>query len=121
MPGKRDPRLEKINDPSVRKALNDFEVELKKLFPKNEPVILLFGSYARGQATSESDVDILLLFPYDIHPFSEIQRVSGILAKINLRHQVLISVLPATEYNYHHSKEPFWNHVRREGIPITAI
>jgi predicted nucleotidyltransferase len=116
-----DQRFVKIDNPAVQAALQDLQSELKRLFKKNAPAIVLFGSYARGQASPESDVDVLLLYSYDIHPSAEIRRVSGILAKLNLRYQVLISVLPATEQNYLYSQEPFWNNVRREGVPITTL
>ncbi len=121
MSSKQDQVLLKIENPSVRDALRDLEEAIQKLFKKNAPGILLYGSYARGQATSESDVDILLLFPYDIRPSAEIQRISGILADINLRYQVLISIFPTTQDHYLHSQEPFWNNVRREGVPVTTL
>ncbi len=121
MSGNQAPGLLQISSPSVREALRDLEVELTKLFKGDSPDILLYGSYARGQATPESDVDILLVFPYEIHPSFEIRRMSRILADINLRYQVLISVLPTTEHYYRHAQEPFWNNVRREGIPITTL
>jgi len=118
---KKNPLPVNIDDPSVRGALRVLDRELKKLFKTHAPKILLYGSYARGQATQESDVDILLLYSYDIHPSSEIRRISGILADINLRYQVLISVLPTTENHYQNAQEPFWNNVRREGITITTL
>ena len=31
------------------------------LFPQNEIEAILFGSYARGEADAESDIDVLLL------------------------------------------------------------
>jgi predicted nucleotidyltransferase len=121
MSGKQDQVLMKIKDPLVRDALHYLEVELKKLFKEKAPVILLYGSFARGQSTPESDVDLLLLFPNAIRPSAEIRRISGILADINLRYQVLISIVPTTKHQYLHAQEPFWNNVRREGVPITTV
>ncbi len=43
---------------NIRNAINDFilELEIKPL------IILLFGSYAKGNYTKDSDIDVLLIF-----------------------------------------------------------
>jgi predicted nucleotidyltransferase len=105
----------------LRAVLQEFQAGLRKLYGKSTPAILLYGSYARGQAHKDSDIDILLIYPKDIYPGVEIQRVSSILADLNLRYGVLISILPATEGEYRNSTEMFWRNVRRERIPIEAI
>ena len=105
----------------LRTVLREFQSGLRKLYGKNAPAILLYGSHARGQAYADSDIDILLIYPRDIFPGEEIHRISSILADLNLRYQVLISILPATESHYRDSNNPFWNNVRRESIPIEAV
>jgi predicted nucleotidyltransferase len=105
----------------LRTVLQEFRAGLQKLYGKNAPAILLYGSYARGQAHDDSDIDILLIYTNDIYPGEEIQRISVVLADLNLRYGVLISVLPATEGEYRNSTEMFWRNVRRERIPIEAI
>jgi uncharacterized protein len=101
---------------TVRKALGELQHSLKRLYGKKAPLILIYGSYARNQAHVDSDIDVLLLYPYDIHPAEEIQRVSAILADLNLRYQILISVLPAPIIKYQNSQEIFWKNVRQEVI-----
>jgi uncharacterized protein len=108
-------RLEE-NLTTVRKALGELQHSLNHLYGKQAPLILIYGSYARGQVQPDSDIDVLLLYPYDVHPAEEIQRVSAILADMNLRYQVLISVLPAHINEYQNSQEIFWKNVRRESI-----
>ncbi len=105
----------------LRTVLGELQAGLQKLYGKSAPAIILYGSYARGQAHNDSDIDILLIYPKDIYPGEEIRRVSSVLADLNLRYGVLISVLPATEGEYRNSTEMFWRNVRRERIPIEAI
>ncbi len=117
----RKQKLSETGKSTIRAALRELQTGLNRLYGKNSPAILVYGSYARGQAKPDSDVDILLIYSKDIHPPSEIQRVSEILADLNLRYQVLISVLPISERNYRDSQGAFWKNVRQEGIPIESL
>ncbi len=102
----------------VKAALYDLQTELHKLYGRLAPAILIYGSYARGEETSDSDIDILLIYQNKIHPGKEIQRISGILSDLNLRYQVLISILPGTETDYKNSKGALWQNLRRESVSI---
>ena len=94
---------------------------LKLLYGKNAPRVLLYGSYARGDANASSDIDLLLIYQEKILPGEEIRRVGGLLAELNLRYQVLISVLPTNEDRYRNDPGIFWQNVRRESKTIRAI
>lgn len=47
--------------PAVEAALHRFRDELHSDFDDRLREVVLFGSYARGQATEESDVDVLVV------------------------------------------------------------
>ncbi|MDO8753653.1 MAG: nucleotidyltransferase domain-containing protein, partial [Anaerolineales bacterium] len=56
----RKPVKTKIRLPRlVKTTLANFQNRAVGLFPDAISRIVLYGSYARGQATSESDVDVL--------------------------------------------------------------
>jgi len=74
----------------VRDALRDLQAALRQLYGPQAPRLLLYGSYARGEANEASDVDVLLVYPEQVPAGGEIQRLCGILADLNLRYQVLI-------------------------------
>jgi predicted nucleotidyltransferase len=120
MAGKKQKHSE-IDRSTIQAALRELQAGLIRLYGKNTPAILVYGSYARGQAKPDSDLDVLLIYPKDIHPPTEIQRVSELLADLNLRYQVLISVLPISERDYHDSEGAFWKNVRHEGIPVESL
>lgn len=105
----------------VRTALHDLQAGLKNLYHENMPAIWIYGSQARGEADSNSDIDVLLLYKNNIQPGEEIQRIGPILADLNLRFQVLISILPAREDQYQNSDSPFWKCIRKEGVPLERI
>ncbi len=75
----------------------------------------LYGSQARGDAGPESDIDLILLLRGMERPGQEIDRIVDLLAELNLKYQVLISVLPVEESALPKLPGAFWHNVRREG------
>lgn len=79
----------------------------------------LYGSYARGDYHSESDVDILLAA--DAGP-DEIRRqrkaVASIVSDLCLKHDVTISVTvkPAEQFARYAGILPYYRNVVREGV-----
>ena len=124
------PVSDRSNKPGVRQggyrriasaALAELETALRELYGDEAPAVLVYGSYARRRANRESDIDVLLLYHKAVRPGREILRVSSILADLNLRYQVLLSVLPASRDEYISSTGPFWDNVRREGVGLEQI
>jgi predicted nucleotidyltransferase len=113
--------LSKAEFQTANTALREFQAGLERLYGQDRPAVRVYGSYARGQPGPESDIDLLLLFPQEIRPGEEIRRVNSILADLNLRYGVLISILPASESRYLSSADPFWQNVRRESRPIEVL
>ncbi len=54
------PRRARLPRP-VKRTLDDFQRRALALFPNEISQIILYGSYARGEATSESDVDVMVV------------------------------------------------------------
>jgi predicted nucleotidyltransferase len=108
------------NNPRLQATLRDLSIGLRQIYGLKTPRIILYGSFARNEASENSDVDILLLFSHPIRTGTEIDRVSPLLADLNLRHEMLIAIVPATEQQYRQEAGPFWNNVRREGMEING-
>ncbi len=102
----------------IRAALSEFRAALQSIYGQDAPSIIAYGSYARNQMTPSSDIDLLLLYPADIRSGQEIARVSPVLADMNLRYSVLISVLPVSQVDYDKAVGAFWQNVRREGVVL---
>ncbi len=102
----------------TKHILKDFRVEAEKLYGKRLKGIILYGSYARGQADENSDIDLAITLAGDVNPGKEIDRIIDIVTEINLRYNVLISVYPVSERNYDTVNSPLLLNLRREGIPV---
>lgn len=101
----------------IKKIVEEFKKELENLYDKRFKSVVLYGSWARGEATEDSDIDILIILEGKVIPGEEIDRMIDIITEINLKYGVLISVYPVSEEEYHSVNSPLLINVRREGIP----
>jgi predicted nucleotidyltransferase len=105
------------NTPELAPILDELSASLRKIYGERFVRLMLYGSHARGDAHTESDLDLLLILrDTALSPTREIDRIADVLADFNLRHDVLISILPVTEDTLQQAEGPFWNNVRRDGI-----
>ena len=101
----------------MRDILKEFREELENLYGKSLKSIILYGSWARGDATEDSDIDLLIVLEGKVIPGKEIDRMIDIITEINLKHGVLISIYPVSEDDYSTINSPLLINVRREGVP----
>ena len=102
----------------INSIIKEFKVEVRKLYGKRLKDIILYGSYARGEATDDSDIDMAVVLEGDISPGREIDRMIDIITEMNLKHNILISIYPVSEIDYLTLKSPLLMNVRKEGAPI---
>lgn len=101
----------------IPEVLKEFREEIENLYGKRLKSIILYGSWARGDATEESDIDVLIVLEGKVIPGKEIDRMIDVITEINLKHSVLISVYPVSEEDYSTINSPLLINVRREGVP----
>lgn len=96
--------------------------ELKQVilnYCPNTEKIILYGSYARGDNTEESDMNILIVLNdsrQNIHKYRDI--ISEISSDLGLKYDILLSIL-IRDTNYFHEGTkyvPFYKNIAREGI-----
>jgi predicted nucleotidyltransferase len=98
--------------------LKELKSELQSIYGKKLAEIILYGSYARGDRTSQSDIDILVVLNGKIKAGEEIDRMINIINELNLKYNSLISVIPISLYEYESMKSPLILNIKREGIPV---
>jgi uncharacterized protein len=113
--------LRRAQTKKVRMALRELKAALDSLYGPDAPAMLVYGSQARGEASKTSDVDVLLVYSQPPRRGHEIARLSPLLADLNLRYGLLISIVPGARSEYEGSTGPFWSNVRREGVSIDAL
>lgn len=104
--------------PKISQILNRLTDYLRKLYGERLARVVLFGSYARGEARPDSDIDVLVVLKDRVNPSEEIKRTSEFIAQLCLDSNVLISRSFTTEEAYSLERSPFFLSVRREGIAL---
>ena len=102
----------------IKRVLERFKEEIEELYGKRLKNIILHGSWARGDATEDSDIDVIIVLEGKVVPGKEIDRMIDIITEINLKHGVLMSVYPISEEGYSTINSPLLINVRREGTPV---
>ncbi|PIU56524.1 MAG: nucleotidyltransferase domain-containing protein, partial [Chloroflexi bacterium CG07_land_8_20_14_0_80_51_10] len=78
----------------IDNVIREFRAEVEKLYGESLKNIILYGSWARDEATENSDIDIVVVLEGDIAPGKEIDLMIDTITEINLKHRVLMSVYP---------------------------
>jgi predicted nucleotidyltransferase len=103
----------------IEPVLKEFKEQISELYGQRLKKIVLYGSYARGQANDEhSDIDLAVVLSGTVDPCEEIDRMADIFTDLNLEHNVLIAVYPVSEENYIEVNSPLLLNLRREGVPV---
>ena len=95
--------------------------EVIHLLQKNVYKIVLYGSYARGDFTEESDIDILILLNCSKEQVMMCRKqVSRLSSRIGLKNDIEISLLLRDKETFERGKDilPFYKNIKQEGIEI---
>ena len=102
---------------NTQMIVNEFKEEIRKIYGKQLVDVILYGSWAKGTATEDSDIDLMVVLKGDITPGREIDRMIDCITDLNLKYDTLISVVPVSGNAYATIDSPLLINVRREGIP----
>jgi len=104
--------------PEVLLALTEAKNSLSQLYASRLKELILFGSYARGDYTPGSDLDLLLLLTDLPDLNAERKRYLPLACDLSLKHDTLISIVPMDYATYATSKTPLILNIRREGLVL---
>lgn len=80
---------------------------------------VLFGSYARGEATEESDVDVLVQLQGDVNAWREYGELSEIAVDLMFEYGEVVSFVVVDEEIWERGWS-FIRNVQEDGVPLAA-
>jgi predicted nucleotidyltransferase len=100
----------------IIQVINELKEKLVKIYGSSFIHLILYGSWARGEANENSDIDLLVVLDGKITPGREIDRMIDVITDLNLKYDVLLSVCPVSQESYLTVRTPFFVNVRKEGV-----
>lgn len=81
--------------------------------------IILYGSVARGDNTSESDVDIAMVIRGELDRITD-KKLTRAVTELDLKYDTVLSVIDVEEKHFrrYKNKLPFYMNIEREGITL---
>ena len=115
--------MEKIQDMDLRKMLLELEEKLQRVCGNKLKAVILYGSVARGTATEESDIDIMVLVDgtaQELRTFED--QLSDVSTDISIKYFKVFSIMDISyqEYMRWVNTSPFYRNVSKEGVILYA-
>lgn len=105
------------NRPDIQELLGELKSGLQSIYGERLKGVYFFGSYARGEADRESDLDILVVLETFDRYTHEVDRTGAIAANLSLKYSVTVSLVFMRELEWLRGDTPFLLNVRDEAIP----
>jgi len=114
-----DPQLPAIAGSfDAEQIARDVAQDLRRLYGDRLRKVVLFGSWARGDAHPESDIDVLVVLDRVDSWWKEHERMSETLYRHSLDNDTVVSAYVVSERDYAVAQRPVLARVRSEGKPI---
>ena len=106
-----------------REIIMSFARKVRRILGENLKQVILYGSYARGDYTEDSDIDIMVLTTLTDKEIEQIEtEIYDLAFDYLMDYGVDISVVIKNEeqFNYWLGALPFYDNVRKEGMVLNG-
>ena len=103
---------------TIRQALAEARRRLEACYGDRLVRLVLYGSQARGDARSESDVDVLVVLDGPFELYAEAKTLARLAMDLFDRYGQAFSFQPFTEADFYNPASSFMRNVRTEGVEV---
>jgi len=102
----------------VLELVGEFREALQQIYGERLKRVYLYGSYARGKADEDSDIDVAIVLEGPVKQAEELERVSQMRCDLSLRENCLIMPFFLSETEYETKPWAIHRSIAREGVPV---
>ena len=107
----------------ISDIMHDFAKNVRKLLGDSLDSVIVYGSYARGDYSESSDIDVMLLVSLEDEEIKRIaNQISDLAFDFMMKYGVDISpiITNTDHFNYWADNLPYYRNVRDEGVKLGA-
>jgi predicted nucleotidyltransferase len=104
--------------PTLHQIATEYKAALQTLYGHELAELVLFGSYARGEQHTESDLDFAIVLHSPFQSSTERLKTSPIASRLSLKYGLMISTLMVSLDKKQYSTQGVYQNIRKEGIRI---
>lgn len=102
----------------IKSLLSEIKNILNEIYGERLIDIILYGSFARDEATQDSDIDIAVVLRDEVNKFKEIRRLTDATYGLMLEYGELISFYPISTEELADTEWPLHYFIQTEGIKV---
>ena len=107
-----------MDSEKLANILHDLRTGLAQILGDRLEAVYLYGSQARGEARSDSDIDVLVVIRGAFDYFDLLEKTSQLTADLSLEYDTVIAKVFVSKLDFDFRKTPLLIDVRREGIAV---
>ena len=96
--------------------MKELKEGLAQIYGDKLKAVYLYGSYARGDYRSGSDVDVMILLKSYRNYWKELHRSGDYVSDISLKYDVTVSCVIIKERQWRQSEMPVVRNIHRDGV-----
>ena len=100
----------------IRKLMKELKEGLVRIYGDKLKAVYLYGSYARGDARTDSDIDVMIVLNNYKSYGKEIDRTGKLTSNLSLEYGISISRVLMKELQWKSSDTPLLRNIRMDGI-----
>lgn len=92
--------------------------DLRRLYGERLQRVILFGSWARGDANEESDLDLCVVLDEVPSPWEELRRMDDIMWRHTFANDIVVTALPLSLSQLESKEWPVTRNLEAEGLAV---